>query len=293
MENEVSSGQDLSGSTSQVDSQNVSSSQADQTISNGQSNAEKVAQAILELDKQREFSFRGQKYTPDALEKAMLRQKDYTQKTTQLAEERKALEQERKFYDNLNADLKFVRSNPSQQVIQAFIKTYPEKFHGALKEVLEELRGQPSQGQPQQQQQTQNHFDIDLMSRITKIESTFQEQEVRANTDHINGMVESLGKKYPDAIPELVIGRMFEAYNQTGQKPSDQQWEDTFKSVDAQIKQMVAAKYGEKQKQQQEANRKARDVDAGGGTPGRAPKKFGSLKEVTEFAVGDITGRNR
>lgn len=278
------------GSPSPSDNQVENQTSSGSTTRAGDNTTEQVAAAISELDKMKEFSFRGQKYTPQDLEKAILRQKDYTQKTQALSKDRESFESDRKFYENLWADLEFVRSNQSQAVVEQFLKTYPEKFHAALKNVLNGTQS-PQQATQNSQNQQPKH-DVDLLARITKLESTFTEQEVAKNTEHINLTVDKLAKKYPDAIPELVIGRVFEAYNQ-GMKPTDQTWEDTFKAVDAEMKQVVKAKYGELVKKQTQANARARDVDAGGGTVGRAPKKFKNLQEVTNFAVSELTGKGQ
>lgn len=271
------------GLPSQSDIQTTDSNQtglAPQPGSQLSQSQAQVAQAIAELDKMDKFKFQGREWTPKDLERAILRQQDYTKKTQELAEERK-------FYENLYADLNFVKSNP--QHATDFIKTYPEKFHPYLKAVLNEA--QQSQAQGQQQMQAQRpQIDVDLMSRLHKLESTLTEQEVAKNTEHINNTISRLEKKYPDAVSEMVIARVYEAYNQ-GVKPDDQIWEDTFKAVDQQMKDLVKARYGELVKKQTQVNAKARDVDPGGGTVGRAPKKFGSLKEATEAAVRDLTGR--
>ncbi len=251
------------------------------------------APSLTELDKLERFKYQGQEWTPKDLEKAILRQKDYTQKTQQIAEERKQIESlkaEEKFYVNLAADLRLIEKNPN--LASEFIKVYPQKFHSYLKQVLQDNRqAQPSQGQ-------QPSYDVDVMSELQQMRSFIHKQEVEKNTVEINSLVDKYSKTYPDAIPELAIGRVFEAYNQLlaqdpNAKLTAKMWEDTFKTVDQEIKQMVKTKYGDLVKKQTAANSKARDVDSGGGTPGRAPKKFKNLGEVRDFAIQDLTGKGR
>ncbi len=289
--------QDLSTDSTETDHSQTSQDQSNNESSELTPSEEQAL--VTELEKLDKFKFQGQELTAKDLEKMILRQKDYTQKTQGLAEERKAIEtekQERKFYENLYYDLQSVKSNP--QLIQEFIKTYPEKFHGYLKEVLKE--SSPTQGLQQQQEQ-KPQYDIDQMSRIQKLENFYnqqqemiQQQEVAKTETAINQKIDELSKKYPDALPELAIGKVFEVYNKlqaTGGKLSDADWESAFKSSDEQIKNLVKSRYGEMVKKQTQANAKARDVDSGGGTVGRAPHKFSSLKEVTDFAINDLTRR--
>lgn len=286
--------QDLGQETTETDHSHTSQDQKDNESSDLTPSEQQAL--VTELEKLEKFKFQGQELTAKDLEKMILRQKDYTQKTQSLAEERKAIEaekQERKFYENLYYDLQQVKSNP--QLVQEFIKVYPEKFHGYLKEVLN------SQQTQAQDQTAQTKYDIDQMSRMQKLENFYnqqqemiQQQEIAKTEAAINSKIETLSKKYPDALPELAIGKVFEVYNklqQTGGKLSDQDWESAFKASDAQVKDLLKSRYGELVKKQTQANAKARDVDSGGGTVGRAPQKFKSLKEVTDFAVNDLTGR--
>ena len=246
--------------------------------------------SIAELERMDRFKFDGQEWTAKDLKNAYLRQQDYTRKTQELAEQRRSFEQERKFYENLNADLRMVKQNPA--LASEFVKIYPQKFHSALREILNE-----GQGQSQSQQQSSRGPDVDTMSRLANLEKFYHEQEVAKNETQINATLERLQSKYPDAIPEMVIGRVFEAYNQMLQrdpqtKLTQQMWEDTFKSVDSYMKDLVNTRYRSKQQEQLKANRRSGDVSAGGGTVGRAPQKFKDLKSVTEFAVRDLTGRS-
>lgn len=247
---------------------------------------------LPELDKFERFKYQGQEWTPKDLEKAILRQKDYTQKTQGLAEERKAMDtvkSEQRFYENLYADLNLVKSNP--QLVAEFIKTYPAKFHPMLKQVLNET------GSTQTQNQGQNpYIDVEARSELQQLKSILHEQDVAKNVASIDSQIKTLSAKYPDALPELAIGRVYEAYNQMlAQNPqaklTNKMWEDTFKTVNDEIKQMVKTKYGDLVKKQTSANAKARDVDSGGGTPTTAPKKFSKLSEVRDHMINQLGKR--
>lgn len=277
------------GSSPQSDSNDLSNGSSDQTTRDSE-RQQSVENAIHELDKLEKFKFEGREYTPKALKDAILRQEDYSRKTGSLSEERKSFESERKYYDNLYADLNYVRNNPG--AASEFIKLYPAKFHNALKQVLNESQGQSqqTQGQPQQQQtQQRQQFDVDTQSRIAQLESFINEQKVSKHEQAINQSIDKYAKTYPEANKEVVIARIFEAYNK-GTPVTDALWEKEFKTQHEQEDAKFKAKYGEFVKKQTQANQKARGVPTGGGTPGTAPKKFKNLKEVTEHAASQYEG---
>ena len=249
---------------------------------NQEPTSKEEAATIYELEKLSKFKYQGQELTPKDLEAMILRQKDYTQKTQALSKERESLQSEQKFYENLYHDLNNVKNNP--ELANEFIKVYPEKFHTYLKQVL----GQSEQTQNAQNQKPQ--FDVDTAARLQKLEAFYYEQEVAKNTQEINATVDRLSQKYSDALPELAISRVYEAYNR-GEKITPEVWENAFKTADAEMKNLIKTKYGDLVKKQTEANNKSRDVDSGGGTVGRAPQKFKSLSDVTKYAVKDLTNR--
>lgn len=259
-------------------------------VNRGDSSTEaQVQQAITELEKVGKFKFQGQEWTTQDLEKAILRQKDYTQKTQTLSQDRKSLDDERKYYENLTWDLMRVRENP--QLINQFIATYPQKFHQYAAEFLRAGNtGQSAQTSTQQTHQP----DVELLSRLDKLEKSFNEQEVAKNELEINQTIETLGKKYPNAanFKEMVLGRAYEIHTQ-GTKLNSDTWEQIFKQVDEQVSNTLKTQYSDYVKKQQAANAKAKDVGPGGGTVGGAPKKFNKLSDVTKFAIDDLTARNR
>ena len=248
---------------------------------------EKGAQepTLYELEKLSKFKYQGQEWTPKDLEAAILRQKDYTQKTQSLSKERESFTSEKKYYENLYHDLNSVRNNPT--LAEQFIKIYPEKFHSYLKSILETDQNQAVK---QQEQSQSPKYDVDMMSRMQKLENFYYEQEVAKNTQEIDKIVTDMSKKYPDAMSEVAIARVYEAHNR-GEEITPETWETAFKTVDQQMKDHFKARYGDLVKKQTEANNKSRDVDSGGGTVGRAPQKFKSLADVTKHAIDDLKGR--
>jgi hypothetical protein len=238
-------------------------------------------QAIFNLDKTDKFSFGGREWTRESLKKLVDQetqfqsmQKDYTQKTQTLAQERKALEEDKKFRENLAWDLMNVQKDPS--LVQAFIKTYPQAYHKHVEEFLK--TNQQAQGNKQVQGP---QVDVQTLSRLERLEKFYNDQEVARQEVEITKTIDDFSAKYPNAakMKELVIARAYEA-NQQGSQLSNDDWEKIFKDVDETVSGLVKAEYGELVKKQTEANAKARDVGAGGGTAGRAPVKFKKFDEI-------------
>jgi hypothetical protein len=260
-------------------------STSEETSSNNQ--ATQAAQVLAELDKMEKFKFEGREYTPKELKKAMMMQRDYSTKTTSLANERKAFEGERKYWENLHADLAFVQKNPNAAAL--FLKEYPEKFHSYLKNIFET----PKDGQTAQNpsQKELKHPDLDLLSRLTKMESVLAEQETAKNLSFIDKNMDAMAKKYPDALPDLALAKVHDAYI-SGAKVDEALFDKAFKESDAQMKHILKTRYQDRIKKQTEANNKGKDVSAGGGTAGLAPKKFNNIGEVTKFAAARLSGRS-
>lgn len=276
-------GQSTDTPTSPESSQGFSGNPAPQSELSQQSSAPQ----ITELDKLEKFKYEGREWTPAELKKAILRQQDYTQKMQGFSKERQTFESERKFAENLYADLKHVQNNPA--LASEFVKVYPQKYHAYLREVLSSTSGTASQQQPQNQN-AMNPELIELMSTVNELKGKFTEQEVAKNESFINTTIESLSQKYPDAIQKLVIAEVYDYLqkNPKAQATDAKLWEDTFKSVDAEMKGHWKQRYGEMVKKQTQANAKARDVESGGGTIGQAPQKFKSIRDVTNHAVKQL-----
>lgn len=250
---------------------------------------------IQELEKLEKFRFQGRDYTAKELEKEILFQKDWTKKSQQLAQEkkefesaRKAVQEEQKFESNLKADLDFIKANP--QHAAKFLEVYPAKYHQALQQVMSEINGQ--QQQSHNQQKTPSYETLALQREVGELRSYHNESKITVETQRIEGMIKSLESKYPDAITEMAIGRVYSAWDkmvkESGNesvKIPDQVWEDTFKSVASEMKQLVKTKYSANVKQQLQANSKAKGTPSGGANVGRAPQKFKNLRDVTNNAI--------
>jgi hypothetical protein len=247
-----------------------------------------VAQAIADLGKMDKFVLEGQEWTLKDLKAAIMRQKDYTQKTMALSEERKAFQEDKKFFENLAWDLEKVKGDPA--LANEFVKVYPKAFH---KYVENYLSSNSQQGQQQSVpgQQSQPPVDVQLLSRLDQLEKHFHAQEVSKNEKLIEQTMEKLSAKYPDAanFKEMVLGRAYEAHN-GGVSLTEEAWEDIYKQVQSEVEGLLKAKYSNLVKQQTEANSKSRDVGAGGGTAGRAPVSFKRFDDLAKHAESIARG---
>ena len=265
------------------------------------------SQDVVELEKLAKFKLDGREYTLQDLKKERLLHSDYTKKAQKLAEERrqydsqlseyKTWKAEEKYRVNLRADLDFIRQNPSAAA--KFIEIYPESFHGELQKVLNEISGQQQSSASQQQQQNQfkSYEQLQQESRLARLESFYNEQEIAKQTTSINQTIDKMKSKYTDAIPEMAIGRVYEAFNQMlaqnpGAKLTERIWEESFKAVDSEMKNLLKNRYGNLVKKQVQANEKGKDVGQGGASVGRAPPKFKNLSEVTKFAAQQLSRKN-
>jgi hypothetical protein len=246
-------------------------------------------QALFDLAKADKFSFEGREWTRDAFKKLIDQEKQfqsmnevYTTKTQKLAEDRKAVEENRKYYTNLAADLIKVKENPS--LASEFVRVYPQEFHQYVEQFL---RGgqQQTQGQPQGP-----NVDVNMLSRLDRLEKFYNEQEIARNESEITKLVDDLSKKYPEAaeFKEMCLGRAYEAHL-AGEKLTPESWEKIFKDVEEQVSGVMKAKYGNLVNKQTEANARGKSPQAGGGASGSAPRKFKSFREASEALIQDVT----
>jgi len=230
------------------------------------------AQALLDLSKAEKFLFKGKEMTLTDLEKAMLRQEDYTRKTQALAEERK-------YYDNLTIDLDAVKRNPA--LASEFKKVYPEKFHRYL-DVL------GVQAQKEEARQGQVELPREVLERIDRIEGSFMEKEKEAFNAKLESIEQGLQKKFPYANLTDVYGsaQTFFEQNQIDPKKVDEKMlEPFFEASHKYNTSLFQAWQKEQLKQAKEANEKASDIGRGGGTPGQAPRKYSRLTDVADDII--------
>lgn len=273
---------------------NVDTKEANQQTSE---RTRKAAEAVFDLDKAEKFRFDGKEMTRKEFNAYVMRQKDYTEKTQRLAEERRTFdsqrEEEKKYDANLLIDIENVRRNPA--LAGEFIKVYPERYHGYLKQAL----GINSSQSSQTGQSNQPQIPVELMSEVQQLKTFVHAQEVaKAEADIESNLNRALStytfvdEKEKKAVRIEAIAEAFELHNR-GVKITSEMWDNFIKeSYEARLESHKAY-YANLVNKQTQANSKSRDVGGGGGTPGMAPKQkfdpkkgFGALnKEV----FGELT----
>lgn len=242
--------------------------------------------SVMDLEKLERFMYQGKEWTPKDLQSAIMRQADYTQKT-------QALSEERKYFDNLEHDLRAVRENP--QLAEEFKRVYPDKFHSYLEYAAPNTQGQPQgpQGQPPGAA-TQFQLPPEVQAKldsIDKLQKAWTEQEVEKTQAQLDAIFDRFGKKYELADERNVTALAIDLHRQ-GVKLDDAQWEKIFADDHKRHEQRYESRYQAKVKEWKETNKRAADAGPGGGTPGQAPKKL-SFAEATEEAIKNLQAQRR
>lgn len=227
---------------------------------------------VLDIDSLEKFRFGGKEWTPKDFQGAYMMQSDYTRKTQALAEDRK-------YYDNLSADLESVKKNPA--LAEKFKSVYPEKFHNFLGYVHQPQAEQPKEKAPQA------GIDPEFMSRFERVEADLHDRKVQAINAELDNTFKSLSEKYPFADEEAAIARG-QALLSQGQELTKDVWEKVWKSVHERNQALAEKHYSTKINQQKTANLAGRDVGRGGSTPGQGPKTPRTIKEASAYALQEL-----
>jgi hypothetical protein len=235
------------------------------------------AQALIDLSKAEKFMFEGKEYTLDQLKREMMLQSDYTRKTQAFAEERKQFEQQRELDSHFKADLPKLLRNP--ELIRELPKHYPKEYVDLAREYLK-MSGQP----PKAQEGTALARD-EIESLI---ESKFRSHEEKLENQRLVNELDNVFAELKSKYPDMKDGRMerfvlseLQAIDSTGKKIDRAVVESTFKQLSEWIGQSRESYHKEQLKKQSEANKKAKDIGSGGGTPGQSPAKM---------KLGDVKG---
>ncbi len=240
---------------------------------------------IAELEKLERFKFEGQEWTPKDLKNSILRHNDYTRKTQELAESRKAVETEQLYRENFKADFDKVLQNPA--LIDVFKQYYPAHWVAVAQELLNYQK--PTAQTPNQTTQQGPGIDPGLMKKIEYIEKTFQQREVEALEKSLDSEFTKLGQKYPKANQELVLARAQLLSDQKIDILKDGALEKVFKDLND-LESSREKQWRESLiKEQKTANAKGRDIGKGGGTPGKAPEKM-SFRQARDEMMSKTFG---
>lgn len=265
-------------------------------LQKGDSATQKIEE-LLDLDKSdQRLRLNGREYSKQELIDSILRQDDYSKKT-------KALSEQRKYVSNFPADLASVVSGQYtlEQLKGVYGKGAPE-----LVKIAEALIGKTSKPEPKTEQPAAGS---DIGKQIeaileSKLAPLFENQKAQAERERqtaieaagveLDSIFKELETKYPEANSELISARL-ETAMRNGYDVLDGEGkfkkasiEKLFEKSHAETEERFAKKYGDKVKNQKTANSRGIDSGRGGGTPGQAPKKLTSLKDVRRQIEDDI-----
>lgn len=259
-ENELSTSEDTQESSGQSTPES-SSEQPEQGT---------PSQEVLDLDSVQKFKFAGREWTPKDFQGAYMMHADYSRKTQEIAKERR-------YYENLGADLEAVQKDP--KLIDKFRSIYPKSFHSYLRYVQ-------SQQTPTQTQTSgdTNPVDNTFKERFEKLESEIHDRKVQAYSDELEAKSKQLSEKYPMADEEAVLARA-QVLIDRGDKLTDKVWDSLWKAVNDKNQVRFDQTYSKKVKEQKTTNFKAKDVASGGGTPSPAPRQARTIKEATKMLL--------
>jgi len=229
------------------------------------------APSTTELDGLSEFTFQGEKYTPDQLHKTLAEFK-------QLSEQAKNYSQYEKFDKNLETDLDNVLQDP--RLAERFKQVYPPKYHGIVDRLLRDQRqaANPPPAQSALPKEFMNEFG-QVKERLRFFEERAHQAEVAAASAKLDSILPPIFKKYPMAIEDQVYSRA-EALLSQGQKLTDAAWERLARESHEMAQKRADQFYGEKLKSQLDKGRSGRDAGPGGSTPGQAPKVPKTFEEA-------------
>lgn len=242
--------------------------------------ASEQAPSMVDLDKVEKFTYGGKEWTAKELQSAIMMNADYTRKTQALAEERK-------YVDNLQADLEAIKMYP--QLADKFREVYPEKYHAYLNYVLKDQ--DTSQITQVSQSNKAQYLPIDptIMNRFETIEKHFFDQEVKAASANIDNIYSKMTAKYSMA-DERTVTATAQALLESKENLTSELWEKIFKDDHDRNKQRYDSYYKGLVDKQQKSSKVARDIGPGGGTAEKSGKKL-NFKEATEMAINELSNR--
>lgn len=237
---------------------------------------------ILELDKFEKFKFGGKEITKKDLEewqKGYMRQTDYTKKTQEVSEQRK-------YVENIRYDLKKVLDNPS--LADEFKSVYPKEYH----EILDALLTKEKAANPEPAKEVAEQKPAQISDpRLDEVYNFYKEQEYKAVKVEIDRIFDSLSQKYPRANESEVI-TLAQGLRAKGEKLDEKTYEELFKDSHAKIESLFKQWQSDQVKAQKQVNTKSKDVGAGGGVPGAAPKVAKNIKEAGDLFFEHLQNQN-
>ncbi|MES1988824.1 MAG: hypothetical protein V4440_12510, partial [Pseudomonadota bacterium] len=229
--------------------------------------ATETTPSMTELDGLSEFTFQGEKYTPDQLHKLMSEHKTYSQ-------EMKGYEQKKTFEKNLKIDLNSVSEDP--RLADDFKRMYPQEYHALVDIVLKNRQqSQPAPSVPAQTNALPKEF-LNEFGELKQGFSMLQAELMDAKTAEANAKLDTilppLAAKFPMAVEDQVLQRA-EGLLKSGQRLTEKTWERLYRESHDSLTKRADQFYSAKLKSQLEKGQKGADSGSGGAAPGQAPVK--------------------
>lgn len=247
---------------------------------------EAASSSVTDIDGLSEFTFQGEKYTPEQFHKILTEQKSYSEQV-------KSYQEEKKYLDNLDADLENVLQDP--RLADRFKQLYPKKFHGILDKLLRDQNRQVETAQPNAQPSLPKEFLNEfgqLKERLKFHEERAYQAEVQAAGAKLDAMLPPLFNKYPMAIEDQVYARA-ESMLASGQKLTEKTWERLVRESHDVAQKKADQFYGSKLKSQLDKGQRGRDVGPGGATPSSTPNKPRTFDEAREAMLRHVQNGGR
>lgn len=259
-----------------IENENVSTGQTEG------SDAGSVGHATqgIDLDAASSWKFQGETYTPDQWT-------EIHSKANQYGEASKYIEEDKRYWANVNYDIEKVLKDPSRA--EDFKQVYPERFHVLLDRVLNS-----NQRQDVVQGETNNVLPREIGEKLSDYERRLQQfeqkafqAEVQAASARIDAILPNLLKKYELADQEKVLFEAEKFLNKGG-KLTDAVWERLVREDHQRTTARADKFYQAKLKSQLTQAEKGKDTGAGGATPGAAPVKPKSLSEAGDRLIAHL-----
>lgn len=235
--------------------------------------------STADIDAYSEFTFQGEKYTPETLA-------DMLKGYKEMQSVQSGYNQEAKYYHNLDMDLKAVRENP--QFADKFKSIYPQKFHTYLDYVLkQDAKGEST---PQQSMALPKEIQakIDRMEQqLNKYEQGTYESQVQAAQLEIDQTLSTLKTKYPNLDDEVVLAKA-EVLAQKGDKITQGVWERLAKQSHESFTKRAELHHKNQLKQQLQKGQKGADMGVGGSVPQEGPRKPMSFDQALENTLASL-----
>ena len=243
--------------------------------------APEATPSLTELDGLSEFTFQGQKFTPDQLHKIFGEHKSFSEQSSEY-------KKEKEYSDNLQIDLDNVLSDP--RLADKFKATYPKKYHAILDRYLSSNGQSTAQSNTAQNSQMPKEFLNEfgqVKERLQMFEQRAFDAEVASAGAKIDAILPKLLDTYPMADDKSVFAAA-ERVIQTGQKLTDKTWERLVRENHETNQKRADRVYGAKMKTQLEKGQRGQDIGSGGATPGQAPKRPRTFDEAREAALESL-----